>query len=113
MPVVPAGLVPVTWLVLTSVTIAEARSSSAWRTVGMSTLAISMSAWSEPDVGRSVEPAVVHLASDDEAVDTAVVSFFDVDYVRSGEEKQVYGEKARERLINRQSANAVTGFIRK
>lgn len=61
---------------------------------------------------QRVEPAVKRLASEDEEVDTAVVSFFDVDYVRSGEDKQVYGERARERLLNRQAPNSA-GFIRK
>lgn len=61
---------------------------------------------------QRVAPEVVKLASDDDAIDTAVVSFFDVDYVRTGEQKPVYGERARERVQSRAPA-AKMNFIRK
>lgn len=49
---------------------------------------------------QPVKPEVVELASDEEGLDTAVVSFFDVDYVRT-DERNVFSSGALDRSEQR------------
>ena len=52
---------------------------------------------------QEVEDEIVGIATDDEGLDTAVVSFFDVNYVRTAERNE-YGEFALERATDRRIA---------
>ncbi len=60
---------------------------------------------------QPVAEEIVRLASEEEGVDTAVVSFFDVDYVRSDDDYNAHSERARDRLDKRLKVKR--GFIRK
>ena len=61
--------------------------------------------------GQPVDANLVELAKDDEAVNTAVVSFFDVDYVRKAEDENEQSERARSRSIVRRNKES-DSFIR-
>ncbi len=51
--------------------------------------------------GQPVESSVIDLASTDQDIDTAVVSFFDVDYIRRHDDDNDQSERARERSDER------------